>query len=91
MPDLRNWYFYIVRCSDGCLYSGITLDLEERIHDHDAGSGSEYTSRRRPVTLVYSESYSTKSEARKREIQVKNWRSEKKEELIRGFPSTSSG
>jgi len=91
MADNRDWHFYIVRCSDGSLYTGIALDLAERVREHNAGHGADYTARRRRVTLVYSEAFSTKSAARKREMQVKRWRSEKKEALVAGFPSAGSG
>jgi putative endonuclease len=89
MPDTRRWYFYLVRCSDGSLYAGITLDPEKRTKQHNAGKGAKYTAQRRPVILTYYEECTNKSIARKRELQVKAWRSEKKEWLIRGFPSTS--
>jgi len=89
--DTREWTFYVVRCSDGSLYCGIALDVEERVRVHNSGEGGDYTARRRPVALVYAEPHATKSLARRREIQVKNWRAEKKELLVRGFPSTSSG
>ena len=91
MPDIRTWHFYVVRCSDGSLYCGITLDPEERIRVHNAGQGADYTARRLPVKLVYTEAYPTKSAARLRENQVKAWGRSKKEQLIRGFPSTGSG
>ena len=87
MTDTRHWYFYLVRCADGSLYSGITLDADERVRVHNAGKGAKYTASRRPVRLVYFEPYPTKSAARKRELEVKRWRSDKKEALLRGFPS----
>jgi len=89
--DLRTWDFYIVRCADGSLYCGLALDPEERVSVHNAGRGADYTARRRPVTLVYSEAHPTKSAARRREMQVKRWRADKKERLVRGFPSSTSG
>ena len=90
MPDTRCWHLYIVRCSDGSLYTGIALDPNERVRLHNQGQGADYTARRRPVVLVYSEAHPSKSAARRRELQVKAWRAEKKEELVRGFPSTRS-
>ena len=91
MPRDQVWYFYVVRCADASLYAGIALDPEERARAPNAGRGADYTARRRPVILVYQEAHSTKSAARKREMQVKRWRAEKKERLVRGFPSTGSG
>ena len=53
-PDPRNWSVYIVRCADDSLYTGITIDLERRLHEHNnAKNGAKYTRPRRPVTLVY--------------------------------------
>ena len=48
-------YTYIVRCSDGSLYTGWTNDLEKRIKAHNEGKGAKYTKSRRPVELVYYE------------------------------------
>lgn len=66
-------YVYIVRCRDGSLYTGYTTDVNRRVWEHNYGSkGAKYTRSRRPVTLVYSESYSTRSEAMKREYAIKH-------------------
>jgi putative endonuclease len=91
MTDDRSWHVYIVRCSDGSLYTGIALDPEERVRVHNQGQGAEYTARRRPVVLVYSEPHACKSAAHRREVQVKAWRPGKKEQLVRGFASAGSG
>ena len=80
----QEWFFYIVRCRDGSLYSGITNDLEGRLKEHNKGIEAKYTSARRPVTLVYCERYGNVSEARRREEQVKRWSQAKKERLIVG-------
>ena len=80
----REWFFYILRCRDNTLYSGITVDPDDRLRAHNAGNGAKYTSGRRPVTLVYSEKCGSVSEARKREIQVKKWPRSKKEKLVDG-------
>ena len=86
----QEWVFYIGRCRDDSLYSGITNDLEGRLREHNKGTGAKYTSIRRPVTLVYSERYGNVSEARKREAQIKGWSRNKKEQLIKGFPRLRS-
>ena len=66
------WHVYMVRCSDGTLYTGITNDLEKRIEAHNSGKdGARYTRSRRPVTLVYSEQVESKSAAAKLEYQLK--------------------
>ena len=77
-----DWLFYMVRCRDGSLYSGISNDLPERLRKHNSGQGARYTASRRPVSLVYSEVYATVSEARKREAQVKRLSRAAKELLI---------
>jgi putative endonuclease len=82
---VQDWFFYIVRCRDNTLYSGITVDLEDRVGEHNRGTGAKYTSGRRPVALAYSEKCGSASEARKREYQIKRWPRAKKEQLIKGF------
>ena len=81
----RTWFFYMVRCRDSSLYSGITNDLQARVEKHNKGTGAKYTSGRRPVTLVYSEKQGNVSEARKREAQIKSWPKSRKEQLIKGL------
>ncbi len=53
-------YVYILRCSDDTLYCGWTTDLERRISAHNKGTGAKYTRSRRPVKLVYTESFEDK-------------------------------
>lgn len=66
-----NCYMYMVQCSDGTLYTGWTNDLKKRLEKHNAGKGARYTRGRLPVKLVYYEVFATKSEAMKREAQIK--------------------
>ena len=65
------WTVYILECSDGSLYTGITNDLPKRLKTHAAGKASRYTRSRLPVRLVYSEPHESKSAALKREAKVK--------------------
>lgn len=74
-------YVYIVRCNDGTLYTGYTTDLEKREVKHNEGKGAHYTRIRRPVKIVYHEEFETKSEAMKREYQIKLLRRKDKEGL----------
>lgn len=76
-------YVYIVRCKDNTLYTGWTNDLEKRINAHNNGQGAKYTKYRRPVELVYYEVFESKSEALKREIEIKKLRKYEKIELIK--------
>lgn len=75
-------YFYLARCSDGSLYAGTCLNLNEREQKHNDGTGAKYTRSRGPVKIIYHEEYSTLSEARKREAEVKTWPKARKEALI---------
>jgi len=77
-----SWFVYILRCADETLYTGIAKDVEKRLQQHntDDKAGAKYTRSRRPVALLYSESYGSRSEASRREYQVK--RMTRKEKLI---------
>lgn len=76
------YYFYLARCSDDSLYAGICKDLKEREAKHNDGSGAKYTRSRLPIRFVHTEKYATKSEAMKREAEVKKWKKEEKEKLV---------
>jgi len=76
---------YIVKCNDGTLYTWITTDLEKRIRQHnwELSWWAKYTLSRRPVKLVYYEdSYNNRSEATKREIEIKKLKKQEKIWLI---------
>lgn len=79
-------YVYLVRCSDDSLYCGWTTDLERRIDAHNGHipGGAKYTRGRRPVTLVYAESFHHKHEAQRREYAIKQMTKTKKLRLIKG-------
>jgi len=79
-----SFWAYILRCSDGKYYTGHTDDLEGRFAAHQAGQIPGYTQKRRPVRLVWSETFATREEAIVAEQQVKNWSRVKKEGLIAG-------
>lgn len=67
-----DWWIYILCCSDGTLYTGITTNLERRVVEHnDSNKGAKYTRSRRPVQLVYSELQTNRSQASKRECALK--------------------
>jgi putative endonuclease len=80
------YHVYMLRCADGTLYTGYARDPAEREKVHNAGKGAKYTCGRRPVLLVYSESFSELSDALRREHQLKLWTRKKKEALIAGKP-----
>ncbi len=76
------YYVYLLRCSDDSLYCGYTNDLSARIKTHNSGKGAKYTKSHLPVTLCYAERFETKSEALKREAEIKKLRRCDKEKLI---------
>lgn len=75
-------YIYIVKCKDGSLYTGYAKDVTQRVAKHNNGQGAKYTKIRRPVQLVYQEMFDTKSEALKREYEIKTYTRQQKLELI---------
>lgn len=78
-----SYYVYILECADGTYYCGSTNDLKKRLREHnEAKSGAHYTKIRRPVTLKYSEKFESLHEARAREVEIKSWRRNRKEQLI---------
>ena len=79
-----SFWIYILRCADGTYYTGHTDDLERRIGQHQSGDIPGYTHDRRPVELVFSETFTDRIDALERECQVKDWSRKKKEALIRG-------
>lgn len=64
-------YMYVVKCSDNTLYTGYTTDLKRRIDTHNAGKGAKYTRNRRPVTLIYTETFESKKAAMQAEYAFK--------------------
>jgi putative endonuclease len=80
-----NWYLYIAQARTGRFYTGISTDPSMRLERHNRGKGARFATHQGPFSLVYiSLPFKDKSEARKREIQVKNWSQTKKKRLISG-------
>ena len=77
------WFIYILSCADSALYTGVTTDISRREKEHNLKKGGACTRARLPVRLVYKESYETRSEALKREAQIKRLTRAKKLELIK--------
>lgn len=66
------WYVYILKCSDSSLYTGVTTDIVRRLDEHNHSPlGAKYTKPRRPVTLFYKEIHQNRTEATKREAEIK--------------------
>jgi len=70
-PHKNSWVCYLLQCADNTLYCGITNDLDKRLAAHNAGEGAKYTRGRAPVRLAYVESCVDKSDALKREREIK--------------------
>ena len=81
--DQEHYYVYILLCSRGEYYVGLTNDLIQRVTDHAEGVHKTcFTFKRRPVKLVYYETIPFLEEAVDRETQIKKWSRKKKEALI---------
>jgi Predicted endonuclease containing a URI domain len=85
------FYIYMIKDSFENLYTGITEDLKDRLYYHNTKQGAQFTKSKNKFELVFSENHITLADARKREIQIKKWRREKKEMLIdrykKGLPT----
>lgn len=79
----KGHYTYMLRCADNTIYSGYAVDPEARLEKHNSGKGAKYTRARRPVRLVYYEKHENKSEALRREIELKKLTRIQKEDLIK--------
>ena len=78
----KKHYVYILKCSDGTLYTGWTTDVQKRLETHNSGKGAKYTRSRLPAELVYTEEYDDKIKAQKREYAIKQLSRLEKEALI---------
>lgn len=81
-------YTYILLCNDNTLYTGWTVNLENRINTHNKGKASKYTRARLPVQLVYFEIFENKIDAQKREYAIKQLTRKQKLELIDSYNFT---
>lgn len=79
-----KWCVYVLRCSDGTLYTGVTTDCDRRLRQHNAGTASKYTRARRPVEVVYREPAKSHGAALRRELAIKKLSRAAKEELVAG-------
>jgi putative endonuclease len=79
---MMNWNVYIIRCSDGTYYTGITTDIARRLNEHNTGTGSKYTRSRTPVELEECKMFPDRSAASKEEYRIKQLSRANKEKLI---------
>lgn len=77
------YFTYILQCADNTLYVGCTNNIEKRLKQHNhSKNGAHYTKIRRPVVLIYNETFSNLSDARKREAEIKRMKREEKLKLV---------
>ncbi len=78
-----NWFVYILECADSTFYTGVTTDLDRRLLEHNGSlEGAKYTKARQPVQLIYSEEKPDRSQAQKREAEIKKMSRLEKQKLI---------
>jgi putative endonuclease len=75
----------MLQCKDGSLYVGMTNDVTIRMQKHNRGFGPEFTKKRRPVELIWSQQFTDRFAAREREVELKGWSREKKLRLVAGL------
>lgn len=80
-----NHYFYVLHCKDGTFYGGYTTDPKRRLQEHNKGTGAKYTRlpSRRPVKMIHTEKFATRSEATKAEYAFKKLPRKQKEYYLK--------
>jgi putative endonuclease len=76
------WHVYILQCADGSYYTGVTNSIKKRIKEHLDGKGGRYTRSHKPRKLVYQEKCLDRSQALKREYQIKKLKKQQKQKII---------
>ncbi|MFT5179968.1 MAG: putative endonuclease [Candidatus Paceibacteria bacterium] len=79
------YYIYLLQCADNSIYTGITTDVERRFKEHKEGTASKYTKAHKAVKIIYTEESKNRSEASKREIEIKKMQREEKLKLAVKF------
>jgi len=77
------YFIYILLCADGSLYTGSTNNVKKRFKDHVSGKGARYTKSHKPIKIIYTEEFTTKSEALKREAAIKKMGRHEKQVLFK--------
>ena len=83
--DRRYWIYILVSSNGNAMYVGVTNNLDNRLHQHRTGNGSEFAHKYRASKLVYAEEFDNPADAIAREKQLKGWRRERKNELVRSI------
>ena len=85
MGQRQFWVYILTSTSGNAMYIGVTNNLENRVHEHRSGQGSVFAKQYRVTRLVYAEEYDSPTDAIAREKQLKGWRRERKNELVRAM------
>lgn len=81
---MKNYYLYIISCSDKSFYIGHTENLKQQLIDHHSQKFCYYTGTRLPIKLVFFKNFDSREKAIENEIRIKKWSYEKKQDLISG-------
>lgn len=79
------YYVYLIECEDKTIYTGITTDIQRRFKEHNSGKGGAYTRSKKVKNILHAEQFETRSQAQKREAEIKCWRREKRLALLKEF------
>jgi putative endonuclease len=79
---MKKWYLYMIETTCGKLYTGITTNIEKRFNDHSTGKGAKFFRIFKPLKVVHEELFENRSEASKREIEIKKLSRSQKIRLI---------
>ena len=82
-PIFMKWFLYVLQCSDGTYYTGVTTNVDRRTKEHNSSKrGAKYTRSRRPTKVIYMTEYNNRSSAQKSEYLFKQLTRKQKEEVI---------
>jgi putative endonuclease len=81
----QSWFVYLVECRDGTLYTGVAVDVDRRVAEHNAGRGARYTRGRAPVTIVAASRALEKRAAYRLEWQLKRRPARDKADALRAW------
>lgn len=81
---MKTWFVYIIRCANGSLYTGSTNHVIRRWHEHRQGKGAKYLQAHEPKEIVFIEEHADRSDACRREYEIKQYPKPEKEALVAG-------
>lgn len=84
MTKSAPYFVYLLLCKDKSIYTGITTDVKRRLEEHKNKKGGHYTRAHGASKIIYAQGYKTRSEALKREAEIKGWQRKKKLGLTKG-------